>query len=70
MERGFIRLNHHLVSSYVSAAMRNGFVLTGCEEPLLSAPAARTPTAGRIADAAEQAFAGLPAVVVLDFERT
>lgn len=67
--RGFIRLNRHLFSDYIAAGTHHGFTVTACLEPPLTAEAARTPTAGRIPEASEQAFAGLPAVVVWEFER-
>jgi SAM-dependent methyltransferase len=67
--RAFIRLRHHRMSDYVEAALRNGFAIRGCTEPLVTPDVARTPTAGRIPEASEQAFAGLPAVVVWEFER-
>lgn len=66
---GFIRLRHHQMSDYVEAAIRNGFTVRGCREPALTVDAARTPAGGRILGASDQAFAGLPAVVVWDFER-
>lgn len=67
--RGFIRLRHHLISDYVAAAARHGFALHSCEEPPLTADAARTPAGGLAPEACEQAFAGLPAAVVFDFRR-
>jgi SAM-dependent methyltransferase len=67
--RGFIRLRHHLVSDYITAGVRNGFALCNCDEPPLTRDAARTPAGGRAPEACEQAFAGLPAVLVLEFER-
>lgn len=67
--RGFIRLHRHLVSDYVAAGARHGFVLRTCEEPGLTPEAARTPGGGRVPEACEGAFADLPAVVVFEFER-
>lgn len=67
--RGFIRLRQHLLSDYIGAGVRNDFTVAACAEPPLTAEAARTPTAGRIPEASEQAFAGLPAVVVWAFDR-
>lgn len=67
--QGFIRLHHHRMSDYVTAGLRHGFAIRGCSEPPLTIEAARTPTAGRIPEASEQAFAGLPAVVVWEYER-
>jgi SAM-dependent methyltransferase len=67
--RAYMRLHAHLPSEYATAALGAGLVLRGCEEPLLTAEAALTPTAELIPDANREAYVGLPGVLVWDFER-
>lgn len=67
--RAWMRLCRHLPSDYLSAALDAGLVVRGCEEPVLTADAAVTPTVDLIPDATRDAYVGLPGVVVWEFER-
>jgi SAM-dependent methyltransferase len=67
--RGYMRLQHHLVSDYVEGALAAGLVVAAMEECPLTAEGAVTPTAEVIPDANRQAYVGLPAVLVAAFDR-
>lgn len=66
---GFVRLNRHLPSNYVRAAVAAGFVVQGMAEPPLLPDSAVTVAQGPIPEANEFAWAGLPRVIVLDLLR-
>jgi hypothetical protein len=64
-----MRLHAHVPSAYVEAATAHGLTVLSCEEPLLTAEAAATPTAELIPDANRAAYVGLPGVIVWEFQR-
>ena len=66
---GFVRLNRHLPSDYVSAATAAGMTVRGMEEPPLPPDCAVTVAQGPIPAANTAAWAGLPGVIVLELER-
>jgi SAM-dependent methyltransferase len=66
---GFVRLNRHLPSDYVRAAVAAGFVVRGMAEPPLPPDSVVTVARDPIPEANELAWAGLPGVIVLDLLR-
>jgi SAM-dependent methyltransferase len=66
---GFVRLHRHLPSDYVAAALTVGLTVRGILEPPLPPESAVTAAQGPIPEANALAWAGLPAVLVLDLAR-
>jgi SAM-dependent methyltransferase len=67
--RGFMRLHQHLHSEYLSAATAAGLTFRSLEEPVLTPASVVTAAADIVPDANRQAYAGLPALTIWDFER-
>jgi SAM-dependent methyltransferase len=67
---GFMRLHAHLPSDYCQASAAAGLRVRSCHEPRLTAEAAVTVAAERLPEANRAAWAGLPAVLIWDLEKT
>jgi len=65
----FIRLNRHWLSDYVAAGNATGLSVSACMEPPLTHEVLRTPAGEHMAEAARQAWTGIPAVVVWQFTK-
>jgi ubiquinone/menaquinone biosynthesis C-methylase UbiE len=66
--RGFMRLHQHLHSEYLSAATAAGLTFRSLEEPVLTPASVVTAAADIVPDANREAYAGLPALTVWDFQ--
>jgi SAM-dependent methyltransferase len=66
---GFMRLNPHLPSDYVQAAVAAGLVVRNLLESRLTEDSARTVARDVIPDANAAAWAGLPGVIVWHLEK-
>ena len=69
-DAAFMRIHPHLLSEYTRAGERAGLRMRHCFEPLLTVEAARTPAAERLPEANRAAWVGLPAVVILELEKS
>jgi SAM-dependent methyltransferase len=67
--RGFMRLHQHLHSEYLTAATAAGLRFRSLEEPVLPASSVVTAAADAVPDANREAYSGLPALTIWDFER-
>lgn len=63
---GFVRLNRHLPSDYIEAAMAAGLTVRDLREPTLPPASAVTVAQVRLPEANAAAWAGLPGVIVWD----
>ena len=66
---GFVRLNRHLPSDYVQAAVAAGLAVRGMAEPPLPPDSAVTVAQAPLPEANAIAWAGLPGVSVLDLAK-
>lgn len=66
---GFLRLNPHLASAYCQAFASAGLRVRACHEPPVTPEAAVTVSGGRVPEAAQAAWAGLPAVLIWEVEK-